>query len=265
MRTLSALAPAALLLATPAQALGQFTLDTSGVYSQNFNGLGGGLPTGWTVNTGATASSIGTGGATFVRVANANGNGSDSTDWAGNFGAFKNFASASVGAGTFGAAQAAAADRALGVRQSAAFGNPGAAFTFQVSTANATAITGVRLDAQIVANGSRSTTWTVRYGLGSAPTSFATLGTYTDPPAFGSTTIGATFNNLPIVPDASNLVTFQVVALDPSSTGTGSNAWDSFAIDNFRLDYTPVPEPALVLSIAAGGLGVARLARRRPR
>ena len=74
-------------------------------YTETFDGIGAGLPAGWTVRTGATAAALGT-SQTFTTTA---------IDWANTGGAFKNFASADGGTATDSAtAQAASVDRALG-------------------------------------------------------------------------------------------------------------------------------------------------------
>jgi trimeric autotransporter adhesin len=59
---------------------------TSSPYSQNFNGIGSGLPTGWTVRTGASATALGT-AATLTTTA---------TSWASTTGQFNNAASANA-------------------------------------------------------------------------------------------------------------------------------------------------------------------------
>jgi hypothetical protein len=100
-------------------------------YVETFDGIGSGLPSGWTVNTGATASSLGT----PVSFSTA------SIPWGNTSGAFKNFASANnagFNASTPDATQNSAPDRALGIRQTGSFGDPGAAFTYQRNTTGET-------------------------------------------------------------------------------------------------------------------------------
>ncbi len=241
---------AAVVCAVPAQA--QFTLDTTGTYFQNFNSITT-LPLGWDLRTGATTSSLGTAGATYVGTPGAN------TAWNSTTGNFRNAASATGQIGNEDTAtQSANPNRALAIRQSGAFGDPGGAFTFVSSTVNVLAITSISLDAQLLNLQPRSTQWTVRYSLGNAPTTFTTLGTFDDPGVFGSTNIA--YNGLNITPDNSNILTVQVVALTTSS-GTGSR--DTFGIDNFAINYTPVPEPASLIAVAAAGLGAVTWRRRR--
>ncbi|MFQ3583171.1 MAG: nuclease, partial [Chloracidobacterium sp.] len=202
-------------------------------YTETFDGIGSGLPAGWTVRTGATATSLGT-AVSFSTSA---------IDWANTSGAFKNFASANntgfsdtTPAGT----QNSAPDRALGIRQTGAFGDPGAAFTYQRDTTGETIDT-ISFDAQMLSVQPRSTTWTLQYGVGAAPTSFVTLATYSDPGAWGNTNISVTLTPTQSA-DVSNQpsVFFRVVALT-ASTGSGSR--DSFGIDNFTLSNSSGPPP----------------------
>ncbi|RYY07703.1 MAG: hypothetical protein EOO36_24410, partial [Cytophagaceae bacterium] len=140
-----------------ARAQAPATLATS-PYLETFDALANGLPTGFRVYTGATASSLGT-AATLTTAP---------TAWNNTTGAFKNFASADIGStGT----QASATDRALGVRQTGTLGDPGASFVFQV--ANTTGRTDFALTFSLQsldAASPRTAIWTVDYGLGTAPT-----------------------------------------------------------------------------------------------
>ncbi|WP_246604588.1 nuclease [Chloracidobacterium aggregatum] len=202
-------------------------------YVETFDGIGSGLPSGWTVNTGATATSLGT-PASFSTTP---------IDWANTSGAFKNFASANnagFNASTPAATQNSAPDRALGIRQTGTFGDPGAAFTYQRDTTGETIDT-VSFDAQMLSVQPRSTTWTLQYGVGAAPTSFVTLATYTDPGTWGNTNISVTLSTVQSA-DVSNKpsVFFRIVALS-GSTGSGNR--DSFGIDNFTLSNSSGPPP----------------------
>jgi len=211
---------------------------TTTIYAENFNSIGSGLPSGWTVRTGATATSLGT-PASFSTTP---------IDWANTSGAFKNFASANnagFNASTPDTTQNSAPDRALGIRQTGAFGDPGAAFTYQRNTTGET-ITAVSFDAQMLSVQPRSTTWTLQYGVGANPTSFVTLATYTDPGTWGNTNISVTLSPTQSA-EVSNQpsVFFRIVALTGSS---GSGARDSFGIDNFTLTSSPPPTGPIVPS-----------------
>ena len=102
----------------------------------------------------------------------------------------------------------------------------------------------------------RSTIWTLAFGIGATPTSFTSLGTYIDPGVFGSTTttftasdFGTNLNNLAIA-------WFRISALT-ASTGSGNR--DSFAIDNFAITAIPEPDAAALLGV----LGMFGILRRR--
>lgn len=211
-------------------------------YVETFDGIGGGLPAGWTVRTGATATALGT-AAAFATTP---------IDWANTSGAFKNFASANnpgfngtEPAGT----QNSAPDRALGIRQTGTFGDPGAAFTYQRDTTGET-INAISFDAQMLSVQPRSTTWTLQYGVGASPTSFVTLATYTDPGVWGNTNISVTLTPTQSA-EVSNQpsVFFRIVAL-AGSTGSGNR--DSFGIDNFSLLSSGPPPTAPVVPSCPG-------------
>ena len=207
--------------------------DTS--YTQTFDSLASGLPTGWRVATGATATSLGTAGTTAPAVGG----------WSDTTGAFKNFASAddtSLTSSSSTSAQAASTNRALGIRQASSL-DAGVAFEFNFSSSNLT-ISSLSLDLLMLSVQARSTTWTIDYGIGSSPTTFTSLGTYSDPGVFGATTL--TINTgLSLLSDQSS-VWIRVVALT-ASTGSGSR--DSFGIDNFTLNYSA---SGSLVSIGAG-------------
>ena len=203
------------------------TIGTAGgtpeTYTQNFNNIGGGLPTSWTVTTNATASALGT-TATLTTAA---------TDWVLTTGQFANFASATgLTSSANATTQAASTDRALGIRQTAAFGDPGAAFNYAFSTTGQT-VSSISLDLMMLSVQTRSTTWSIQYGIGASPASFTSIGTWADPGAFGTTTVTYNTGNFSTNLDNQSNVVFRVVALTASS-GTGSR--DSMGIDNFQLN-----------------------------
>jgi len=225
-------------------------------YVQDFNGIGSGLPADWSVNTGASASSLGTAGATYNATP---------TSWVDTGGAFKNVASSGLGSGASVADQTAAADRALAIRQTGAFGDPGAAFVLEVANTAGLNNFSLSIDLQMLSVQTRSTIWSVQYGLGASPTSFTTLGTYSDPGTFGSTTFAANSTALSGINNQFQEVWFRVVALN-STTGSGSR--DTFGIDNFGLSYSAVPEPTTfiagaLLALPFGVQGVRYLRNRK--
>ncbi|MDI9640121.1 Ig-like domain-containing protein [Geitlerinema splendidum] len=200
-------------------------------YSQTFNTIGSELPTGWGIYTNSNPTSLGT---------NQDFNPSP-TSWADNAGRFKNFASYNSGlaANATPALQSAESDRALGIRQTHGFGDPGAAFVFSLQNTLGFQDFSLSFEAQMLNVQLRSTTWTIDYRVGN-DNAFVPLGTYNDPGVFGSTLLstgsglsafGTEINNQP------NPVQIRIVALSPS---TESNSRDSFAIDNFILTYSPI-------------------------
>ncbi len=189
------------------------------MYEENFDLLNTGLPANWSLYTGATASALGT----VVTAAPA------ITNWASTTGAFKNFSSNSCGS----AGESGCANRALGVRQTGSFGDPGASFVYTLANTTKFGNYTVEFQAQMLSVQTRSTIWTLDYRIGTGL--FTTLGTYADPGIFGSTpttgTLGVNANN------QAQAVEFRISALT-SSTGTGSR--DSFGIDDFKVKATPI-------------------------
>lgn len=214
-------------------ASGQVTL-TGSSYTENFDNLFSGLPSGFSVYTGATSSSLGT-VATLTTTHTARNN---------TVGSFKNFASLPNpdAAGT--------TNRALGVRQTGSFGDPGAAFVFKLD--NTTGITGIDLtfDLQSLdAASPRTTNWTVQYAIGASPNSFSNSPSITGSLQTGASTtttnsIVADFGNA--LDNISQPVWIRIVALTPA-TGTGNRA--SSGIDNFVLTYSSNPNaPSIAIS-----------------
>ncbi|MEN9260942.1 MAG: ExeM/NucH family extracellular endonuclease, partial [Thermostichus sp. HHBFW_bins_43] len=205
-------------------------------YTQTFDEIGSGLPAGWTVRTGATATQLGT-EQTFNTIP---------TAWADTAGRFKNFAS---GDGTLGEAataaeQSTALDRALGIRQTGTFGDPGAAFVFEIDDTAGLENFSLSLKAQMLSVQPRSTTWTVDYRVGNSG-SFTALGIFSDPGQFGSTTL-ATGNGLsPFGTDINNQCESVYIRVAALSASTGSGSRDSFGIDDVELSYSAAANPAL--------------------
>lgn len=219
---------------------GQVTLPASGTYTETFDGIASGYPTGWSSYTGATATTLGTTPVLTTAV----------TAWNNGAGAFKNFASGDIGAA---GNQSTATDRALGVRQTGAFGDNGAAFALQL--ANTTNLTNFALTFKLQsldAASPRVATWRVDYGFGASPSSFiaatATGTLTTGGTTFSNNTItinfGAALNN------NTSPVWIRVVTLAATSSPLGGGNRPSTGIDDFVLTYTtsPVAGPALTAS-----------------
>jgi hypothetical protein len=199
----------------------------------NFNGIGSSLPTGVNVYSGATSSTLGT-AASFSTAAN-------TSLWNKTAVGFKNFASATgLTQGADSTTQVNATNRALGVRQTSSTGyDPGAAFVFQLE--NTTGKNNLKMDFLLQsldtsASVTRTTTWTVDYGIGDAPTSFSNvIGTGV------MTTGNKVFSNNPIsitFPAALNNVSQKIwIRVVTLSATTGSNNRPSTAIDDVTFTW----------------------------
>ena len=217
-------------------------------YTQNFNAISNGLPPGWSVRTNATETSLGAATA-FNRT---------NTSWSTGTGQFCNAAgitSNSLGMATgyeSTTVQAAFTNRCLGIRQTAAFGDPGAAFVFQIANTAGCSNLVFHLDLNLLRTNGYSTTWSIDYAVGNAPAGFTTLGTYSDPGIFGTTNESFALGN--DADDQTNNVWIRVVALQ-AATGSGSRY--TFGIDNFVFNYATTnmktPGSAIPLRIQIDG------------
>lgn len=224
------------------------TIDlTTSPYVQNFNSIGSGLPNGVTIRTGATAANLGT-AATLTTAA---------TAWNSTSGAFKNFASATGLTETSSSTdQSSSTNRALGVRATGSFGDPNAAFVFQLTNTvgkNAFALN-FKLQSLDVNNG-RTITWRVDYGIGASPTSYivptTTGNLITTGSAFSNNTINVDFEDN--LDDINDVVTVRIVAIT-ASTGSGSRP--SVGVDDWELTWTEATAPQLTPTPATLDLGV---------
>ncbi|HPW65624.1 MAG TPA: hypothetical protein PLS84_00930, partial [Salinivirgaceae bacterium] len=202
-------------------------------YSETFDNISSGLPEGWTVRIGATDTTLGTTQTLSTSP----------TAWSQTTGAFKNFASAdSLESNSDATAQSNSTDRALGVRQTGTFGDPGAAFVFQIANTEGLANFELEFKLQSLDIGPlRKTTWLVDYGFGSSPTEFTQIATLpstlsTGNSSFTNTQVyvdfGSTLNNI------NDTVCIRIVTLS-STSGTGSRT--STGIDDFQLSWTVAP------------------------
>lgn len=225
----------------------------SGTYTENFNSLVGSSlepAPGWDGRGDATSSSLGVDVRNFPTALRA---------WTHTNGGIKNVSSTNIPKTSDATAQNANSNRALGLNQVPTFGNPGLAFNFNFSSTGVL-LNSISIDLLLTSNNSLSTVLTIQYGLGSNPTSFQTLATWTDSDVaggFGSTTFTFDRDDFGSDLDDQSQAWFRVAALD-SATGSG-NGFDQMAIDNFSV--TAVPEPGSMLLGALGFLGLIR--RRR--
>jgi len=144
--------------------------------------------------------------------------------------------------------QNASTDRAFGLRQTGSFGDPGAAFSFNFSTSGVT-VSSISIDLMMLSVQTRSTTFSIQYGVGASPSSFTTLGTWSDPGSFGTTPFNFTTAQFGTALDNQSNLYFRVVALT-ASTGTGSR--DTIGLDNFSITAAAIPEPSVYMLLGVG-------------
>src|ERR1035437_599162 len=228
------------LLALANVARAQFQL-TTGANTTDFNSLATtGLPTGWKVFTGATTSALGTdvSGTSFP---------SSATTWGTTTGNFRNVASALnsvVNSGDLTATQSAYTNRAIAIRQTASFGDPGAAFAFNISTAGVD-VSSISFSAQMLSVQTNSTAWSLQYGFGANPSSWTTLAAYNDPGAFGASTITVTSSSFGSALNNQPNVWLRVVALTATTVG---GTRDTFGIDDFTTTATVTTSPPNIVT-----------------
>lgn len=212
-------------------------------YQQNFNSLADGLPTGWSVRTGATATATGT-TASFVTAA---------TAWSSTSGNFRNVASATgLDAASSATDQGNSVNRALGLRQTSSFGDNGAAFTLQI--ANTSGKTGFALSFRLQSldnTSPRQAGWLVQYATGASPATFTTVATIPANPVTGAASfsnqdVSANFASL--LDNINDMVWIRVVTLT-GTTGSGNRP--TTAIDDVSLVWTAAGAPGISPSVAA--------------
>lgn len=244
---------AALLLAP---ALGAQIVLSGTNYSQNFNGLGAGMPNGITCRSPITATDNG-----FSIVPSPTPKEWHNASLQGNF---YNFASATGMTGAESVStQNAALDRALGIRQSGSYGDASSSppsppcFLFTIASTPGFVGFSMSLDLMMLSVQPRSTTWTIEYRIGTTG-AFTVIGTYNDPGAFGTTPFSFNFGSA--LDNVNGTIEIRVAALNPS---TGSGNRDSFGIDNFSLTWSAAATPPPTITgiapntgPAAGGTGV---------
>jgi hypothetical protein len=202
-------------------------LGSTAPYTINFNNLSSGLPAGVFIVTGASATNAGS-SASLITTANTN-------IWNRTGSGFKNFASGTgMDMGADSASQVNSTNRAIGIRQTMAFGDPGGAFVFQVN--NTTGKNNLKFEfllQSLDTASSRTTTWSVDYALGENPTAFTPISStgtkVTGNKVFSSNLVTA---DLPAaVNNQSQKLWVRIITLS-ATTGSGSRA--SSAIDDVK-------------------------------
>lgn len=217
---------------------GQTPYNLSGTsYSQTFDNLGSGLPSGWRVDSLVKPSGT-LGGNALNRFS------SSAVSWASSTGrGFKNVASADgLTSASTATDQSASTDRALGIRQVAATGwdDHDTVVSVGFNINNTTGLTGFSLNFKWMSLHSgitRSNTWLVQYGIGANPTSFTTVtttpATITGDGTFATTNVSVNFGTA--LDNQSQPVWIRICAAD-STIGTGNRPL--VAVDDFNLTWT---------------------------
>lgn len=245
-----AIAAAFAFFGSATQSFAQLTL-TGTSYTQSFDGVASGLPTGWSVYTGASATTLGA-AAAFSTTAVA---------WATTTGQFANMAASEAPAtsGDATAAQSGRADRVIGLRQSSAFGDGNAAFALRLAntTGFSTFTMSFKLQSMDPGAAARTQTWLVDYGIGTAPTSFTTV---TTTPASLSTAVG-TWNSTTVtltLPAAIDNQSGNVwIRVRAAAATTGSGNRPVTGLDDVTLSWgtgtggCATPEPTVQASSVA--------------
>jgi len=257
--------------------LGMLALATAGAHAQTqatlganpyvetFDNLASGLPTGFNLYTGATATSLGTSPTAAQTILTPGA----TTAWSNTGGGFKNYASATGLTATAAvAAQTAATNRALGVRQTGTFGDGtsatgvGPAFAFQIDNTTGKTDFELTFKLQSLDNSTavgRTTTWRVEYGIGATPSAFTQVGTTaTTGQAFSNTTLTASFGGA--LDNQGGPVWIRIIA--PAVT-SGSGNRPSSAIDDFSLAWQ-TNSTAPQLAAAPGALAFGNQAINTP-
>ena len=213
-------------------------------YTQDFDSIGSGLPVGWTVRENADADALG----------DIAGFETNTTSWAATAGQFRNCASVTNNAGVLATnasstSQHAFTNRVLAVRQGSSFGDPGAAFVLQIANTTGRSNFQFSADFLMLDDEARETAWTVDYGLGLAPASFAVLGVHTNSGAPG-TTARPTYVLPTDANDRAEGLTIRIAAVEVAA---GSGSRDTFGLDNVRLSFEGAEAASIPLVIRQHG------------
>jgi uncharacterized protein YdeI (BOF family) len=195
-------------------------------YIETFDNIGTALPTGWGTKTGVTSNTVlGTDAALTVAP----------TLWNITSGRFNNYASGDIG---LAGDQAAATDRALGIRQTGTVGDPGAAFVLKL--ANTTGFSGLKMAFKLQSLDTASpriAVWIIEYGIGETPASFSPL--VTTPSVL--TTGGSNFSNTNVAANfgtaLDNISTTVWIRIRTNVATTGAGSRPSTAIDDVILTF----------------------------
>ncbi|MBI5424762.1 MAG: PEP-CTERM sorting domain-containing protein [Opitutae bacterium] len=232
LRRALALCAACLAISSSAQ------ISLSGTsYTEDFNSLSSGLPSGWSVYTSATSSSYGT-SAAFTSAA---------TAWnsatAGTF--FRNIASNDIASNASTSTQSSDLNRALGWKPLTAASRDGG-IVFELANTSGYGNFSLSVDLFTGNNaGTTNQTYTLEYRIGSSG-SFTSLGAYSSTTPLGSITLTVDSTTLSSINNQSSSVAFRF----RNASGASDSTYDTLGIDNFSLNYSAIPEPSTYVAIA---------------
>ena len=206
-------------------------------YAQNFDGIAGGLPQGWRVDS-LTNKNAGLGNNAITRFS------ATAISWAGSTSrGFKNLASGTtLTSAATTADQNASTDRALGIRQVSASGwdKKDSLVSVSFNVANTTGLANFNLQFNIMSlhtGAKRYHKWIVQYGFGTTPTSFTTVSTTPT-----TLTIDSNFTNTAVSVNFGTALDNQNqpvwIRIMPSDTTMGSGTRPLIGIDNYNLSWT---------------------------
>ena len=220
-------------------------------YSEDFDDLGSGLPSGWSVTTNASPSGLGDSSSittSAVRWGAANSSG-----------LFRNSSSSSIDSSSSTDDQSANSDRALGWRPSLAAERDGAIL---LTVQNTLGLENFNLSLSVFTfnDVAASATYALEYGVGEAGNFTQVGSTYNTGTEFSQTDYSVNSVTLSAMNDQSDTVYIRL----RGTTSSGTGALDGVGIDNFSLTYSAVPEPSSFAAlIGLGALGMVATRRRR--
>ncbi len=207
---------------------GQITLSGTS-YTQNFDGVASGLPSGFQVATNSTTTSLGAAAAFTITA----------TSWNSTTPGWKNYASADGLISTSTTTeQNNSSDRVAAIRQSTV-GDPGAALEMQL--ANTVGFSGFSMSFKLQSldvTSPRTTNWRVDYGFGASPSAFTLVGTSpvtitTGSSLFTNTTVTVNFGTA--LDNINQPVWIRIVTV-VASTGSGNRP--TTGIDDLVLSFS---------------------------
>jgi len=217
----------------------QLTL-TGTSYAESFDSVGTQIPTGWSVTTSATASTLGT-AATFDTTVLA---------WSStSTGGFRNIASANIAFTSNTSSQSGDTNRALGWRPTSPAERNGAV-TLQLTNTTGFQNFSLSFDLFTANDVSGAQTYVVEYRVGNTG-SFTQIGsTYTTPTTGASTFNSVSYSfistDLAAINDQNSAVFLRI----RGTASSGSGNLDTIGLDNFSLSYSAVPEPSTYAALA---------------